>query len=279
MSMTFVRPRQGRAWVYRNVALTTGDAASLAFAPAATAAPALVFTGGRNVPGVVEAVGPRGASSDAVLGGGSSVTIGGVVLPGGALVQAGATVTIGGRPATGVTVVNGSTLRATVPADSPKAVDVVVSNPGGAAATLQAVASTTTSHGTISPKADERLVRHAARLLNPTALPASATLRFLDVSGTVYQHTTSIPAMTRATVDPETLMPAGMHEFSTVVAATQHLVIDRTMSWDARGYVAMPKQVCRRRRPPGTSPRGRPTRASTCSTCCRTPTTSRRTRG
>ncbi|MBL8143433.1 MAG: hypothetical protein JNM38_20125 [Acidobacteria bacterium] len=237
MSMTIIRPGQGRAWVYRNVALTNGDTASMAFVPAATVAPALVFTGGRTVPGVVEAVGLAGASSDAVLGGGSSVTIGGVVLPGGALVQQGATVTIGGRPATGVTVVNGSTLRATVPAGLAEGpADVVVTNPGGAAATLSGgldyyLARHYFAEGATSDWFDTRLA-----LLNPTTLPASATLEFLDASGAVYQHTTSIPAMTRATVDPEALMPAGMHEFSTVVAATQHLVVDRTMSWDARGY-------------------------------------------
>ena len=277
MSMTLIRPGQGRAWVFRNVPVTAGETATMAFAPASLTPAPLQFSGGRTVQGAVEAVGLTGASDTVVLGGGKSVTIGGIVLAGGALLQDGATVTIAGRTASNVTVLNGSTLRATVPSGVAEGqVDIVVTNPGGEAATLTGglsyyLARHYFAEGATSGFFDTRLA-----LLNPTAYDAVTTLSFLDAPGQVYQRSVTIPAMTRATVNPKTLMPGGTHEFSTVIAATQHLVADRTMTWDRPGTAATQRRACPRRRRRGTWPKALRTRASTCSTCCRTRTRARR---
>lgn len=238
LAMTFVRPGQGRAWAYRGVGVAPGETASLSFVPSALAPPPLVFAGGRTVQGVVEAVGAPGAEpGDVVLGGGAPVIIGGIVLPGGALLQQGALVSVGGRAATDVTVVNGSTLRATIPsglAEGP--VDIVVTNPGGATATVAGgldyyLARQYFAEGATSTWFSTRLA-----LLNPTSFPASTTLEFLDATGAIYQQSTTVPPMTRATIDPAQAMPAGTHEFATVVESTQHLVADRTLTWDSSGY-------------------------------------------
>ncbi|MCU0256142.1 MAG: hypothetical protein MUF60_05325 [Vicinamibacterales bacterium] len=238
MTISIVRARQGRRWVYRNVTVASGDAATLQFAPAATMPPPLQFAGGRAVQGTVEPIGHAGASPEAVvLGGGRHVAIGGIVFANGGLLQPGATVRIGGRDATSVSVLNGSTLTATAPAGAAEGdADIVVTNPGGEQVTLTGglqyyLARHYFAEGATSDFFDTRLA-----LLNPTALPASATLVFQDALGQVYQHALAVPAMTRATVDPKALLPAGGHEFSTVVEASQHLVADRTMTWDGSGY-------------------------------------------
>jgi len=62
--------------------------------------------------------------------GGTSVTISGTNF------VSGATVTFGGTGATGVTVVNATTITATTPARAAGAVNVVVTNPGGLSGTL-----------------------------------------------------------------------------------------------------------------------------------------------
>jgi hypothetical protein len=240
MTISIVRARQGRRWVYRDVVVTAGETATLQFVPAATTPPPLQFTGsgGRAVQGVIEPIGVPGASpGHVVLGGGRQVTIGGLVFAGGGPLQPGATVRIAGREATNVTVLNGSTLAATVPAGTAEGpVDIVVTNPGGEQATLTAgltyyLARHYFAEGATSGFFDTRLA-----LLNPGTLGAEATLNFLDASGVVHHHTVPIPAMTRATIDPKQVMPAGTHEFSTVIEATQPLVADRTMTWDATGY-------------------------------------------
>jgi hypothetical protein len=237
MTVTLLRREHGRRWVWRNVAVTAGEEATIAFTPAALVPPSLQFGTGRSVAGATESVAAVGASDDVVVGGGEQVTIGGIVFANGGLLQQGATVRIGGRDATNVTVLNGSTLSATVPAGTAEGTaDIVVTNPGGEQATLTGgfsyyLARHYFAEGATSGFFDTRLA-----LLNPTALSADATLSFLDATGQVFQHTVTVPAMTRATVDPKAVMPAGTHEFSTVIAATQHLVADRTMKWDATGY-------------------------------------------
>jgi hypothetical protein len=64
--------------------------------------------------------------------GGTTVTISGDAF------LSGATVTFGGAPATGVTVVNLTTITATTPPHAAGTVDVTVTNPGGETATLSA---------------------------------------------------------------------------------------------------------------------------------------------
>jgi phage baseplate assembly protein gpV len=73
-------------------------------------------------------------------------------------------------------------------------------------------------------------------LLNPTAEVAETTLKFLKQDGTVVTHALSIPALTRATVNPETLAGLEGASIATVIESTQPVVADRTMRWDATGY-------------------------------------------
>ena len=238
MTLTFVRAAQGRRWVYPGVPVTVGDTATLAFVPSATTPPPLQFAGGRTVQGAVEAIGLTGASpDDVVVGGGRQVTIGGVVFAGGGLLQQGATVTIDGRAATGVTVLNGSTLTARVPAGTTEgAADIVVRNPGGGQATLAGGLTYYMARHYFAEGATSDFFGTRLALLNPSTLPAEVTLHFQDASGHVFQHAVPVPSMRRVTVDPKVLLPAGGHEFSTLVEATQHLVVDRTMSWSSSGY-------------------------------------------
>lgn len=76
---------------------------------------------------VVSAISP----SAGVIGGGTAVTITGTDF------QPGAVVTIGGT-ATGVSVVSSTSITATTPANTPGAVDVVVTNPGNRSGRLSA---------------------------------------------------------------------------------------------------------------------------------------------
>lgn len=240
MTISIVRARQGRRWVYRDVTVAAGDVATLQFAPAATMPPPLQFAGGRTVQGAIEPIGDPGASpGDVVVGGGTPVRVAGIVFANGDLLQQGATVRIGGRDATSVSVLNGSTLTATVPAGAAEGdADIVVTNPGGAQATLTGGLSYYLARHYFAEGASTDLFDVRFALLNPSAVDASATFSFQDRLGHVYQHTAAVPSMRRVTVEPKVLLPAGGHEFSTMVEATQHLVADRTMTWDARGYGA-----------------------------------------
>ena len=108
MTITIVRPAQGRAWVYRNVNVATGDSATLTYAPSATTPPALQFAGGRSVAGVIEPIGLTGASPhDVVTGGGRQVTIGGIAFAGGGLLRPGRPYASADGAATDVAVLNG----------------------------------------------------------------------------------------------------------------------------------------------------------------------------
>ena len=101
-----------------HVSVTTSQGTS-----ATTAADLFTYVAAPTVTGI----NPRFGS----ITGGTSVAITGTGF------QAGATVSIGGMPATGVTVVNATTLTAVTAAHaSPGAVDVVVTNPDGQAGTL-----------------------------------------------------------------------------------------------------------------------------------------------
>jgi autotransporter-associated beta strand protein len=74
-------------------------------------------------------------------------------------------------------------------------------------------------------------------LVNPSATEiANVTMRFLKSDGATVQHTLTIPALGRRTVDPESLAGLSNADFSTVVESNVRVVVDRTMSWDANGY-------------------------------------------
>jgi hypothetical protein len=73
-------------------------------------------------------------------------------------------------------------------------------------------------------------------LLNPTTEAAQTTLKFLKQDGVTVTHALNIPALTRATVNPETLAGLEGASIATVVESTQPIVADRTMRWDPSGY-------------------------------------------
>lgn len=75
-------------------------------------------------------------------------------------------------------------------------------------------------------------------LFNPGTSAAMAMLRFLPGAGAPIEHIVPVPAGTRATVNVKNIPGLAVAEFSTVVEATQLLVVDRTMTWDATGYGA-----------------------------------------
>jgi len=73
-------------------------------------------------------------------------------------------------------------------------------------------------------------------LANVSTSRATALLRFLLPSGSSVGHIVSVDGQRRATVNPETITGVGGTSFSTVVESDVPVVVDRTMTWDARGY-------------------------------------------
>jgi uncharacterized membrane protein len=73
-------------------------------------------------------------------------------------------------------------------------------------------------------------------LLNPNTTVASASLQYLPASGGPITQAITVPARTRITINPKLVPGLANAEFSTVVQASQQLVVDRTMSWDGSGY-------------------------------------------
>lgn len=72
-------------------------------------------------------------------------------------------------------------------------------------------------------------------LLNVTGRPTTATLTFQGADGRVVRHDVPLAGVQRATVDPETIGVA-LADFATVIAASEPLVVDRTMRWDRESY-------------------------------------------
>ena len=73
-------------------------------------------------------------------------------------------------------------------------------------------------------------------LFNPGDDLAIVVLRFQRDSGAEIQQLLSIPARTRATVNPETIVGLENSAFSTVVESNEAVVVDRTMTWDGSGF-------------------------------------------
>jgi uncharacterized repeat protein (TIGR01451 family) len=73
-------------------------------------------------------------------------------------------------------------------------------------------------------------------IANPTNAPALVLTRFQKADGTTIRDYRVVPAMSRATIDVETI--AGLEDaaFSTLVEADVQVVADRTMTWNADGY-------------------------------------------
>lgn len=89
------------------------------------------------------------------------------------------------------------------------------------------------AEGATSPFFDTRLA-----LLNPTATSTTAALSILPASGATVVRNVAVPARTRVTVMPKSILGLEAAEFSTVVTSKQPLIVDRTMTWGPGGYGA-----------------------------------------
>ena len=75
-------------------------------------------------------------------------------------------------------------------------------------------------------------------ILNPTPAPATVTLQFQKGDATTQNESTVVAGLSRATLDVRALAGMGHAEFSTAIESDEGILVDRTMSWDSRGYGA-----------------------------------------
>ena len=73
-------------------------------------------------------------------------------------------------------------------------------------------------------------------LLNPGLVPATVLLRLAKDGGGSTTHYLAVPARGRRTVTSDQVVGLGIASFSTLIESDVDIVVDRTMSWDARGY-------------------------------------------
>ncbi|MBL8143401.1 MAG: DUF11 domain-containing protein [Acidobacteria bacterium] len=73
-------------------------------------------------------------------------------------------------------------------------------------------------------------------IANPTPSPALVLTRFQKTDGTTIRDYRTVPGRSRATIDVETVAGLQAAEFSTLVEADIQVVVDRTLTWDGRGY-------------------------------------------
>lgn len=73
-------------------------------------------------------------------------------------------------------------------------------------------------------------------LANPSSQPANVLLRFLRNDSVPTGHFVLLPPLSRRTVNVAEVPGLQTAEFSTIVESDQAIVVDRSMSWDARGY-------------------------------------------
>jgi hypothetical protein len=73
-------------------------------------------------------------------------------------------------------------------------------------------------------------------LFNPGNDLATVVLRFQRDTGAELQQIVSIPARSRASVNPEAIAGLEAIAFSTVIESNQAVVVDRTMTWDGTGF-------------------------------------------
>ncbi len=73
-------------------------------------------------------------------------------------------------------------------------------------------------------------------LVNPAAAPARVILQFQKGDATTQSESLLVPGLSRATLDVGTVPGMARAEFSTAVESDEMIVVDRTMSWDSRGY-------------------------------------------
>jgi len=73
-------------------------------------------------------------------------------------------------------------------------------------------------------------------IANPTGQDALVLTRFQKGDGTTIRDYRVVKAMSRATIDVETIPGLEAAEFSTLIEADVQVVADRTMTWDQSGY-------------------------------------------
>jgi hypothetical protein len=73
-------------------------------------------------------------------------------------------------------------------------------------------------------------------IANPSPRPALVLTRFQKTDGTTVRDYRTVAAMTRTTIVVEALAGLASAEFSTLVEADEQVVVDRTLTWDDRGY-------------------------------------------
>ncbi|QWG17379.1 IPT/TIG domain-containing protein [Bradyrhizobium sediminis] len=185
-------------------ASNTADAINLGASPGTFTTPAVTVTA-KAAPTVTATAPTTGTTL-----GGTAVTITGTNFIGTP------TVTIGGNPATGVTVVNGTTITATTPAHAVGAVDVVVTTPGGTGTGSGLYTYTTPAPGVtaITPNSGTRLGGTAVTITGTNftgttavAIGGIAATAFAVVNDTTITATT--PAHAPGTVDVAVTTPSG----------------------------------------------------------------------
>jgi hypothetical protein len=73
-------------------------------------------------------------------------------------------------------------------------------------------------------------------VLNVESTAAHVLFRFLRTDGAPATHTMTIAARSRVTLDPRSVPGMSVDPYSTVVESDRPIVVDRTMTWDQRGY-------------------------------------------
>jgi len=73
-------------------------------------------------------------------------------------------------------------------------------------------------------------------IANPSLDPATVVVRFLTDAGAVVRQALVVPARSRGTLDAAAIPGLESASFATIVEADRPIAVDRTMSWDGRGY-------------------------------------------
>jgi hypothetical protein len=172
------------------------------------------------------------APTSGPIAGGTSVTITGTNF------VAGATVTIGGTPATGVTVVNVTTITATTPAHATGAVDVIVANADGQSGTLTggftyaasggpaptisnvAPASGPTTGGTALTITGTNFVAGATVTVGGTAATGIAVVNSTTIIATAPAHAAGAVGVTITNTDGQNATLANVFTYTTPAAIT-----------------------------------------------------------
>jgi hypothetical protein len=72
--------------------------------------------------------------------------------------------------------------------------------------------------------------------LNTGGSSAHVLFRFLRTDGGPVPHVMTVPAQRRVTLDPRSIAGISLDPYSTLVESDVDVVVDRTVTWDTRGY-------------------------------------------